>query len=419
MEAGLLHPVTGASAAATDLSTEDVTVVVPARDDAAGLAACLASVRRRLPSVRLVVVDDGSSDPAAVASVAAAHGADLRRRARSGGPAAARQEALASLDTPLVAFVDADVDVGATTAQDWAALVSLFADPRLAVVAPRVAAVAGPDLRSRYEASDSPLDLGRRRGPVRPGAPVAYVPAATVLCRTAALAEVGGFDPTLRYGEDVDLWWRLDEAGWRCRYEPSVEVHHPVRGTWSAWCAQRAAYGSAAAPLDARHRGAAAPWRGSPWSLGVIALTLAGRPLAAGTVGLGTAVALRQRVPALPAAEALRLVAVGHGGGLLSFGRAAVRPWWPLTVAAAAVWPRLGRRLALLYLASAADDWRRRRRGALPFPLWLPVRAADDVSYGWGVWRGVAQQRRAGCLAPLVREWPGRSGGWPRRPGRP
>ena len=42
-----------------------------------------------------------------------------------------------------------------------------------------------------------------------------------------------GFDADLRVGEDVDLVWRLVDAGWSVRYQPSVTVFHrepPVLG---------------------------------------------------------------------------------------------------------------------------------------------------------------------------------------------
>ena len=80
---------------------------------------------------------------------------------------------------------------------------------------------------------------------MRPGSRVSYVPTAALLVRRSALDSVaiddaaipapghlagpgplssrGVFDPALRYGEDVDLIWRLHDAGWRVRYEPSVQ----------------------------------------------------------------------------------------------------------------------------------------------------------------------------------------------------
>jgi GT2 family glycosyltransferase len=50
---------------------------------------------------------------------------------------------------------------------------------------------------------------------------------AAVLLRTAALSQVGNFDPRLfLYYEDTDLSWRLRTAGWTIRYEPAAVVRH-------------------------------------------------------------------------------------------------------------------------------------------------------------------------------------------------
>src|SRR5690606_2057202 len=160
---------------------------------------------------------------------------------------------LEHVTTPLVAFVDADVDTGGD--RRWMApLLAHFADPRVALVAPRVVTPGGG-----YEHRHSPLDLGTAPARIRAGTRVSYVPAAALVCRTDALRAVGGFASDLRVGEDVDLVWRLDAAGWRCRYEPSVLVHHDPRPTWRAWWRQRVTYGRSAAPLAARHPGALTP----------------------------------------------------------------------------------------------------------------------------------------------------------------
>lgn len=50
---------------------------------------------------------------------------------------------------------------------------------------------------------------------------------AFLLVRRTAWDEVGGFDPRQwMYAEDLDLGWRLAEAGWTRRYEPSAVVRH-------------------------------------------------------------------------------------------------------------------------------------------------------------------------------------------------
>ena len=138
-------------------------------------------------------------------------------------------------------------------------LAAHFADPLVAAAAPRVVAEESPSSAGRYAVVRSCLDLGNQPARVRPGSRVGYVPTAALVVRTAVLVEVGGFDPALRYGEDVDLVWRLHRAGWRVRYDPSEVVEHAEPRTWPALLARRFRYGTSAAPLARRHPGAMAP----------------------------------------------------------------------------------------------------------------------------------------------------------------
>lgn len=111
-----------------------VTVVIPCRDDAGFLDACLAALAvQEHPADRIVVVDNGSSDDSA--EVARRYGADVVTEERIGiWPAAARgyDEALAADGTDIIARLDAD----SRPHPDWIArLVRAFvADPTLGVL---------------------------------------------------------------------------------------------------------------------------------------------------------------------------------------------------------------------------------------------------------------------------------------------
>ncbi len=245
-----------------------VTVVVPVLDRPDALDRCLASLGDRHA---VVVVDDASRDPAPVAAVCATRGARLVRRDRNGGPGAARNDALGTIDTELVAFVDSDC----TTGNGWLdGLTWLFDDPGIGAVAPRVVAApraGGPSRRAidRFDAAHSPLDLGPDGGEVGPDRSVRYVPTAALVVRREALAAVGGFAPGLRVGEDVDLVWRLADAGWRVRYEPSVTVCHTEPERWRGLLARRFRYGTSAGPsrhgtVDGWHRWSCARGRPPP-----------------------------------------------------------------------------------------------------------------------------------------------------------
>ncbi|MGO9100035.1 MAG: mycofactocin biosynthesis glycosyltransferase MftF, partial [Mycobacterium sp.] len=228
-------------------SHRDVTVVIPVRDNAYGLRRLVAALR----GLRIVVVDDGSSTPIRQEDFAGGHSdIEVLRHAQSRGPAGARNSGLAACKTGFVAFLDSDV----VPRRGWLeALLGHFCDPTVALVAPRIVGLAQTDhIVARYEAVRSSLDLGQREAPVIPYTSVSYVPSAAIICRTSTLRDAGGFDETLRSGEDVDLCWRLVEAGARLRYEPIAQVAHDHRTELRDWIARKAFYGGSAAPLSVR-----------------------------------------------------------------------------------------------------------------------------------------------------------------------
>jgi len=117
----------------------DLTVVVPVRDRPAGLGRLLAALRADpvTRDVPIVVVDDGSADAAAVRALAARADAAVLRHETCRGPAAARNAGLRTATTDAVAFLDSDV----VPLPGWLdALAPHLADPRLALVAPRIVA---------------------------------------------------------------------------------------------------------------------------------------------------------------------------------------------------------------------------------------------------------------------------------------
>ncbi|GDY31677.1 mycofactocin biosynthesis glycosyltransferase MftF [Gandjariella thermophila] len=389
VRAGIAHP----AYAGGRLGRGDVTVVVPVRDRAVG--DLLAAVG---PVAAVVVVDDGST--VAVPGATVRH--DVAR-----GPAAARNAGWALATTDLVAFLDADV----LPEPAWLdPLLPHFADPDVAAVAPRVRSVPGPSALARYERQRSALDLGGAPAPVRPGGRVSYVPSAALVVRVAALREHGGFDERLRFGEDVDLVWRLVAAGAQVRYEPAAVVGHAPRDGLGGFLRQRFDYGTSAAPLGQRHGRAVAPVRMAPWSALAWAAVAAGRPLAGVGVAAVTAALLPRRLGrvGVPARESVRFACLGHlGAGRLLAG-AATRAWWPVAVPLLAA-TRRGRWLLAAALGRHLVEWYRRRPPVDPVRWWL-LRVADDLAYGAGVWWGALRRRTLAPLLPDLADWPGRGG---------
>jgi len=456
LDAGLAHPdfnpqpsartvPADSSAVNVSLDRPAVTVVIPVRDRHAELARCLAGLRAvpvanggrgSAPSARgsdpmvrratgsahgarrsdplVIVVDDASADPGAIAAIAAAHGARVIRRPVNGGPGAARNTGLAAASTEFVAFLDSDC---VPTAGWLDRLLPHFADPAVGAVAPRIVPhQAGTSWLARYEGASSTLDMGARPSIVRPGARVSYVPGAALVVRRAAAG--AGFADGMLVGEDVDFIWRLAAAGWRVRYEPSATMGHDHRVEFRAWFSRRADYGTSAAALEQLHPGAVRPLYASWWTVGAWTAALSGRPVTAAALTAAATALLARRLSAItgepwpiPAAaspstrEAWRLAARLAGGGTLAaarpIGSALSRTWWPVAIPAAIAFPRLRRPVAALILLPPLLDWADRRPPLDP-ARYVAARLLDDAAYSLGVWQGCLKRRTIAPLLPVI-----------------
>jgi len=126
-----------------------------------------------------------------------------------------------------------------TTADDWGferMVAYLDAHPRVAALGPKL---VYPDGRRQDSAWRFPTPLVSALGVVTLGKlgvkqsrgdsprPVDWVMGAAVLLRREALDEVGLFDEGFfLYSEEVDLQFRLRQAGWEVHYFPTVTVVH-------------------------------------------------------------------------------------------------------------------------------------------------------------------------------------------------
>ncbi|MEB3029954.1 mycofactocin biosynthesis glycosyltransferase MftF [[Mycobacterium] nativiensis] len=391
-------------------SHRDVTVVIPVRDNVAGLQRLLASLR----GLRVIVVDDGSQVPVCQEDLTAAHCCEVEvvRHPTNRGPAAARNTGLAACKTDFVAFLDSDV----VPRRGWLeALLGHFCDPTVALAAPRIVGMADSDhLVARYEAIRSSLDLGACEAPVVPYGKVAYVPSAAIICRRSALQDLGGFDEELRSGEDVDLCWRLVDAGSRLRYEPIALVAHEHRVTPRDWVARKAFYGGSAAPLSARHPDKTAPMVISGWALAGWALMALGSALGylvsmAIAALTGHRVAKAMRGPETAPADVLAVTLRGLAAAGLQIASALCRHYWPIALLAALVSQRCRQVVLLAAICDGVVDWLRHARldgddvRPLGLPAYLLLKRVDDLAYGAGLWSGVLREGNLAALKPQIR----------------
>ncbi len=386
------------------VAPDQLTVVIPTRDRAEQLDRCLSALTT-VSELRVLVVDDASSEPDPVATVAARHGAEVLVLPENLGPAGARNAGLAEVDTPLVAFVDCDVIVSAV---DLLSLARHFADPRMALVGPRISGESrSTRVRwwERHDITSSSLDVGRRSGRVAPGSTIGWLPSACLVGRVSDLnsSTAGGFEVAMRVAEDVDLVWRLTEADREVRYDAEVPARHEVRGTMRGWLGRKVVYGSGAAELYRRHGDRTAPAVLAPATAVAGLALLQRRWWSLPVAGAATVLVARRVRGALPEEAATwpvaaRLAAQGVGWAARQESALLLRDWWPLTAALFPFSRTLRRTVVSAIVVDAAVQWH--AEDAPPAPSQVLARRLSDLAYGTGVWGGALRARNLGCLVP-------------------
>lgn len=164
-------------------------------------------------------------------------------------PAYARNRAAADARGEWLVFIDAD-------ATPHPGLLDAYFDPapgaRTAVLAGTIrdVALSSTGIAGRNAAR---ARMSQRITLDREGTP--YAQTANCAIRRSAFEAVGGFDSLARAGEDADLCFRLQRAGWGIEERPAAVVDHCSRATLRAWLGQMLVHGSGAAWLERRWPG--------------------------------------------------------------------------------------------------------------------------------------------------------------------
>jgi len=397
LNAGAIHPIPS-TIDSTRFALGSVTAVIPAYIRTTQEAETLTSLVASCSALHSVVVIDDCS-PLDLPHLGAAQVIHLEKNS---GPAVARNVGFAHVTTDFVACIDVDVAISDTTITQ---LLPYFADDNVALVAPRVKSRASTHFLGEYEVAASVLDMGESEARVCSGTRVAYVPSAMWLCRTAALQSVSGFDESLRSGEDVDMVWRLNNAGWRCRYQPQAECSHSPRATLQQFVQQRMSYGESAAPLAKRHTGKLAPAKFNMWQASTWLLVLLGMPFIALGVAVASSAATAKKLRRFPQLhdESIRISLHATAKSAQTAAHANSRVWWPIAFVLAI----FSRRLRVLFIAAALGpavyEWwtKRPHLDVVRFTL---LKMLDNAAYGAGVWKGVIATRNAAPLIPTVKK---------------
>jgi N-acetylglucosaminyl-diphospho-decaprenol L-rhamnosyltransferase len=225
-----------------------LSAVIVSYNSAAYLPDCLRSLRSEgVGSV--IVVDNASSDGSVAVVVSEDPAVDVVQTGANLGFGSAANRGVAATAGEYVLIMNPDTVVEPGTVK--ALSDALDRDPGLAVVGPRIENVDStlypsvrrfPDLTVAF--GHAFLGLVWPRNPFtrryrmldwdhdRPAPDVDWVGGACILARRSAFDMVGGFDEAyFMYVEDVDLCWRLGQAGWRVGYEPAGRVVHALGGS--------------------------------------------------------------------------------------------------------------------------------------------------------------------------------------------
>jgi O-antigen biosynthesis protein len=223
-----------------------VSIVVCAYNAERTMESCLASLERlNYPDYEVIVVNDGSTDRTLEISERFRFCRIISQENK--GLSVARNVGAAAATGEIVAYTDSDC----VADPDWLAyLVAKMEQGGLV-------AVGGPNFPPPEE------DLVPAAVAVSPGGPThvllsdevaEHIAGCNMAFRRDVLLALGGFDPIYRAaGDDVDLCWRLQDAGHVIGFAPAATVWHFRRNTVEAYLNQQKGYGKAEALVYAKH----------------------------------------------------------------------------------------------------------------------------------------------------------------------
>ena len=222
-----------------------VSIVIPTRNGLSLLRQCIGSIDRKTTYARyeIIVVDNGSDDPAALAYFAKlAERANVRvlRDERPFNYSALNNAAVAMAKGDVVALVNNDIEV---MSPDWLSeMVSIALQPGVGAVGARLwypdmtlqhgGVVLGLGMASHAH-KGLPRGLNGYAGRAALTQSFSAVTAACLVVRKALYQQVGGLDEvnlTVAFN-DVDFCLRLREAGYRNVWTPFAELLHHESAT--------------------------------------------------------------------------------------------------------------------------------------------------------------------------------------------
>jgi GT2 family glycosyltransferase len=187
-------------------------------------------------AIELIIIDNASTDDSPRIGEFLV-GAKIILLPQNIGYLRAANLGLQQVTAPQILFLNNDVELG------HAAIATAIARLQSNV---EIGAVGGKVIRTHgrlQEAGSIIWQDGAVTGYMRDASPLApeanfvrdvdFCSGVFLLCRTALIEQLGGFDPDFSpaYYEDVDLCLRISAAGYRIVYDPAIVIHHLEYGS--------------------------------------------------------------------------------------------------------------------------------------------------------------------------------------------
>ncbi|HEV2188173.1 MAG TPA: glycosyltransferase [Stellaceae bacterium] len=314
-----------------------VSVVVCAYNAERTMDKCLASLEHlNYPDYEVIVVNDGSKDRTLTISESYPNCRIISQENK--GLSVARNVGAEAATGEIVAYTDSDC----VADPDWLNYLVGTMETKGLV------ACGGPNFPPPED------ELVPEAVAVSPGAPchvllddeiAEHIAGCNMAFRREVLLGIGGFDSVFRAaGDDVDICWRLRDAGHVIGYSAAAFVWHFRRNTVKAYIGQQKGYGKAEALVSAKHPArfnafGQAKWSGRIYGDLSSSMLLWRRPaIYAGTFGRGLFQTLYQ-----PPAGELQYLPLTFEWMVASIplaliGVAAGRGWWLLTLPLLLTW---------------------------------------------------------------------------------
>jgi cellulose synthase/poly-beta-1,6-N-acetylglucosamine synthase-like glycosyltransferase len=220
------------------LAPDQASVLIPAYNEAANIAATIDSVLRNGAAVKeVIVINDGSTDRTAsvVERIAARDRRVILVNKKNGGKHSALNLGLLLAGSEAIVAIDADTTLGPDAI---GSLLPYFSDPSVGAVAGKVYVVDPKSVLGGFQGIEYLTGQNIDKRLLAAAGAVNVVPGAIGAWRKSAIIAARAYSPDTLV-EDQDLTLAILRAGYRIRYEPRARAYTEAPDTVSDFMKQR------------------------------------------------------------------------------------------------------------------------------------------------------------------------------------